>query len=63
MGSYGFEGWARAAREILAVYAREGDPLQALSELSPPVSMLHAYAQPPAAEYHSAQESFAREHP
>jgi pimeloyl-ACP methyl ester carboxylesterase len=63
MGSYGFEGWARAGREVLDVYAREGDPLQALSELSPPVPMLHVYAQPPAPEYLSTQESFAREHP
>jgi pimeloyl-ACP methyl ester carboxylesterase len=63
MGSYGFEGWARAAREILAVYVREGDPLQALSELSPPVPLLHVYAQPRAPEYLSAQESFAWDHP
>jgi pimeloyl-ACP methyl ester carboxylesterase len=63
MGSHGFEMWARAGREISAMYAREGDPLQALSKLSPPVDVLHVYAQPPAPEYLSAQESFAREHP
>lgn len=63
MGSHGFEDWARAGREIAAMYAREGDPLQALGELSPPVSALHVYAQPRAPEYLSTQESFAREHP
>ena len=30
--------------------------------MSPPVSVLHVYAQPRAPEYLSAQESFAREH-
>jgi len=50
MGSHGFEMWARAGREISAMYAREGDPLQALSQLSPPVDVLHVYSQPPAPE-------------
>jgi pimeloyl-ACP methyl ester carboxylesterase len=63
MESHGFEDWARAAREIVAVYAREGNPLQALSELSPPVPVLHVYAQPRTPEYLSIQESFARDHP
>jgi pimeloyl-ACP methyl ester carboxylesterase len=63
MGSHGFEDWARAGREIVAMYAREGNPLQALSELSPPVPVLHVYAQPRAPEYLSTQESFARDHP
>jgi hypothetical protein len=44
------------------MYAREGDPLQALSQLSPPVPLLHVYAVPRAPEYLSAQESFARDH-
>ena len=61
--SHGFADWARGAREIAATYAREGDPLQALSRLRPPVPSLHVYAQPRAPEYLSAQESFAREHP
>ena len=34
-----------------------------LSRLSPPVSVLHVFAQPRAPEYLSAQESFARENP
>ncbi len=55
--------WSRAGREISAKYEREGEPLQALSQLSPPVPVLHVYAQPPAPEYLSAQESFAEEHP
>ena len=63
MGSHGFEMWSRAGREISAKYAREGEPLQALSTFSPPVPVLHVYAQPPAPEYLSAQESFAGEHP
>jgi pimeloyl-ACP methyl ester carboxylesterase len=36
----GFEMWSRAGREITAMYAREGDPLQALSKVSPPVPVL-----------------------
>ncbi|MGH2403573.1 MAG: alpha/beta fold hydrolase [bacterium] len=63
MGSHGFEDWARAGREVVAIYAREGDPLQALSELTPSVPVLHVYAQPRAPEYLSTQESFARDHP
>jgi pimeloyl-ACP methyl ester carboxylesterase len=63
MGSHGFEDWARAGREVVATYAHEGNPLQALSELSPPVPVLHVYAQPDAPEYLSTQESFARDHP
>jgi pimeloyl-ACP methyl ester carboxylesterase len=63
MGSHGFEDWARAGREILATYAREGDPLQALGRLSPPVPALHVYAQPRTPEYFAAQEAFARDHP
>src|SRR6266567_601374 len=43
MGSHGFEDWARAGREIAAVYAREGDPLQALSTFRPSVPVLHVY--------------------
>jgi hypothetical protein len=45
------------------MFAREGDPLQALSKLSPPVPMLHVYAQPRTPEFLSAQESIARDHP
>lgn len=62
MESHGFEDWARAGREISAMYARHGDPLQALSQLNPPVSALHVYVEPHAPEYLSEQESFARDH-
>jgi pimeloyl-ACP methyl ester carboxylesterase len=63
MLSHGYEMWSRAGREISAIFAREGDPLTALSKLSPPVPVLHVYAQPRAPEYLSTQEAFAREHP
>ena len=55
--------WSRGGREILAMYALEGDPLRALSKFSPPVSVLHVYSQPRAPEFLSVQETFAREHP
>jgi pimeloyl-ACP methyl ester carboxylesterase len=63
MLGYGYEMWSRAGREISAMFAQEGDPLTALSKLSPPMPVLHVYAQPPAPEYLSTQEAFAREHP
>jgi pimeloyl-ACP methyl ester carboxylesterase len=59
----GYEMWARGGREILAMYALEGEPLRVLSELSPPVSVLHVYSQPRAPEFLKVQESFARENP
>jgi pimeloyl-ACP methyl ester carboxylesterase len=59
----GYDTWSRAGREILAMYALEGEPLRVLSRFSPPVPVLHVYAQPRAPEFLSAQEAFAREHP
>jgi pimeloyl-ACP methyl ester carboxylesterase len=59
----GFEMWSRGGREILAMYALEGEPLRVLSNFSPPVSVLHVYCQPRAPEFLAVQESFAREHP
>jgi pimeloyl-ACP methyl ester carboxylesterase len=59
----GYETWSRAGREILAMYALEGEPLQVLSRFSPPMPVLHVYCQPRAPEFLSAQESFAQEHP
>jgi pimeloyl-ACP methyl ester carboxylesterase len=44
--NHGYEMWSRAGREISAMFAQEGDPLTALSKLSPPVPVLHVYAQP-----------------
>lgn len=63
MGSFGEDMWKRAAREIAAVYARQGTPLQALAALSPPVPTLHLYAQPDDSAWLAAQQSFARSHP
>ena len=59
----GFDMWSRGGREILAMYALEGEPLRVLSELNPPVSVLHVYCQPRAPQFLSVQEAFAREHP
>jgi hypothetical protein len=47
MESHGFDDWARAGREISAMYAREGDPLQALTQQSPLTRVLHVYAEWP----------------
>jgi len=63
MGAYGFEMWARAAREISAAYAHWGSPLRALSSLDPPVQVLHLYAQPEDPGFLAAQQSFAASHP
>ncbi len=62
MGSYPFEMWARAGREISGAYAKAGSPLQALASLDPPVPVLHLYAQPEDPGYLTAQESFAAAH-
>ena len=59
----GFEMWSRGGREILAMYALEGEPLRVLSNFSPPVPVLHVYCQPRAPEFLVVQESFASEHP
>lgn len=63
MGSYPFEMWARAGREISAAYAKAGSPLQALANLEPPVAVLHLYAQPDDPGYLAAQQSFSAAHP
>ncbi|MGE5413566.1 MAG: alpha/beta fold hydrolase [Syntrophomonadaceae bacterium] len=63
MGSYGFEMWSRAAREIAGAYEREGSPLSALSRLDPPVETLHLYATPEDPAFLSAQKEFAAAHP
>jgi pimeloyl-ACP methyl ester carboxylesterase len=62
-GTHGYEMWSRGGREISAMFARETDPLQAFSSFSPPVPVLHVYAQPRTPEFLSAQESVARDHP
>lgn len=63
MGSYSAAMWARAAREILAAYQREGNPLRALDALEPSVPVLHVYAQPDDAAFLEAQRAFAVAHP
>ena len=63
MGSYPFEMWARAGREIGAAYAKAGNPLHALASLNPPVPVLHLYAQPDDPGYLAAQRSFSAAHP
>jgi len=62
MGSYPFEMWARAGREISAAYAKTGSPLQPLANLDPPVPVLHLYAQPEDPGYLAAQQSFGAAH-
>lgn len=62
MGSYGFDMWSRAAREIESAYAKAGNPLQALAALNPPVPVLHLYAQPDDPGYFAAQQSFSAAH-
>lgn len=62
MGSYPFEMWARAGREIGAAYAGSGSPLQALAGLDPEVPVLHLYAQPDDPGYLAAQRSFGETH-
>jgi pimeloyl-ACP methyl ester carboxylesterase len=59
----GYEMWSRGGREILAMYALEGEPLRVLSNFSPPLPVLHVYCQPRAPEFLSIQEEFARDHP
>jgi hypothetical protein len=59
----GYATWSRAGREILAMYALEGEPLRVLSNFSPPVPVLNVYCQPRTPEFLAVQESFAREHP
>lgn len=62
MGSYGFDMWSRAAREISSAYADLGVPIQILSRMNPPVPVMHLYAQPEDPRYLTAQELFAAAH-
>jgi hypothetical protein len=63
MGSYPFEMWARAGREISSAYTKAVSPLRALATLDPPVPVLHLYAQPDDPGYLAAQQSFGAAHP
>jgi pimeloyl-ACP methyl ester carboxylesterase len=62
MGSYGFEMWARAAREIERAY-HDSTPFEAMARLTPPCPVLHLYSQPRDPGYLAAQQEFARTHP
>lgn len=59
MGSYGFEMWARAAREIHRAYRIAGSPLHQLALLEPHPPALHLYAQPDSWGFLAAQQEFA----
>lgn len=60
MGAYGTQRWMRTGREIASSYAQWGSPLQALSSLNPPVSVLHIFSLlKDNSAYLKAQESFA----
>ena len=63
MGSYGFEMWARAAREIRRAYSSAGNPLRAFSAMADAVPTLHLYSQPRDPAILQAQQEFARSHP
>lgn len=59
MGSYGFDHWSRAGREIAASFAAHGAPLDALAGLDAPSRALHLYAQPQDDGYLEAQQAAA----
>lgn len=63
MGSYGFEMWSRAAREIGAEYAKSGNPLRAIWAMMRPPEVLHLYAQPDDASFLAAQQDYAKANP
>jgi pimeloyl-ACP methyl ester carboxylesterase len=63
MAEYGFDTWARAAREIGARFAAEGSPAAALERLEPSCPTLHVYAQPRDDDVLARQEAYARAHP
>ena len=60
LGSYGFEMWARAAREIERAYLGP-TPLEALARLVPPAPTLHLVTPRDPGEL-AAQQDFARQH-
>lgn len=62
MGGYDLAMFRRAAREILAAYAREGPPLRVLEQAGGGRPALHLYAQPRQPEYLEAQRAFAAAH-
>lgn len=63
MGSFDFNMWSRAGREIASAYNQAQSPLHALAALAPPTRVLHLFAQPGDPEFFSAQQSFRTAHP
>ena len=66
MGTYGFDMWSRAGREILRSFTAQRAPLGAFAALAAdgtPCPTLHLYAQPRDDAYLAAQQAFAAEHP
>lgn len=61
MAAYGFDMWARAAREIAASFAAHKTPLAALDALACPT--LHVYAQPSDDDVLAAQLEASRARP
>lgn len=63
MDAHDFDMCSRAARSITADYARQGNPLRAISAMDPKPDILHLFSQPRIAEYLAAQEAFAAANP
>jgi pimeloyl-ACP methyl ester carboxylesterase len=63
MGSYGYDMWARAGREIGAGYARFETPLKALASLRARPGVLHLFSIPKDEEFLQEQRDFAKSHP
>ncbi len=55
--------WARAARSIEQAYRECGSPLQELSKVSPPLPVLHLYAQPADSGFAEMQAAFTAKNP
>ena len=63
MGAASGEMWERAAREIEDTYARYGSPLRALSQLQPPLPVLHLLPSSGRACSLERDRAYAAEHP
>jgi pimeloyl-ACP methyl ester carboxylesterase len=63
IGSYGYEMWSRAGREIGAEYTRFQNPLRAMSELRNPPPILHLFSIPKDEAFLAEQQNFAKNHP
>lgn len=63
MGSYKFDMWSRAAREINKLYTTYGSPLQALSQMEDKPEVFHVYGQPDMVEYFNTQVHFSQSNP